>query len=358
MKKKLALILAIMMIASVATLATAFSATEVNPDIVDLGVAYNTGNGTTQQGWGESSAVEWEQSQADAKYSNPSTLTIEQIKNAKYFVAEFSALPAGGLQFILSGNGGLNYDYKQQDIANFWDGISDEDIQERLLDGVTFDSTALKLVVDLSKMNSWTEFVADDTVTQAKLLLGYYNGVLPLAHAYLAQTADAPYEVGDDDGTDPTPAPSTSPSTSPSPSASPSSTPDVKAPADYIKGATSTSFEKGGKDVTFTVDIDLALFKELKLDGKVVDAKNYTVKAGSTVITLKADYIKTLKSKEQKFIAVFTDPTDATKTVEVPLSVFIAKNAGTADNSIAFIALAILLMAGAGVVAAKKTAKN
>lgn len=54
-------------------------------------------------------------------------------------------------------------------------------------------------------------------------------------------------------------------------------------------------------------DGDYELFKELQVDGSVIDAAYYEVKEGSTVITLKKSYLDTLSSGEHTVSIVYTD---------------------------------------------------
>lgn len=61
-----------------------------------------------------------------------------------------------------------------------------------------------------------------------------------------------------------------------------------------IKGANGT-WQKGGKDgLSFTSNAEYADFLRVKVDGKELAAADYTVKEGSTIVTLKADYLNTL----------------------------------------------------------------
>ena len=46
--------------------------------------------------------------------------------------------------------------------------------------------------------------------------------------------------------------------------------------------------------VTISADGELADFDHLEIDGKSVDPSNYTLKSGSTIVTLKAEFLKTL----------------------------------------------------------------
>lgn len=61
-----------------------------------------------------------------------------------------------------------------------------------------------------------------------------------------------------------------------------------------IKGAGGT-WQNGSKDgLSFTSDAEYADFLKVKVDGNDLDASNYTVKEGSTIVTLKAEYLNTL----------------------------------------------------------------
>lgn len=72
-----------------------------------------------------------------------------------------------------------------------------------------------------------------------------------------------------------------------------------------------------GADSTFTIGKDESLvirgdgayskFKEVKVDGVVVDKSNYSVEEGSTIITLKTDYLKGLKEGKHSFELVWED---------------------------------------------------
>ena len=51
----------------------------------------------------------------------------------------------------------------------------------------------------------------------------------------------------------------------------------------------------------------------VKVDGNLVDEKNYTVKEGSTIVTLKADYLNTLSAGNHTFEIIWTDGTASTR---------------------------------------------
>lgn len=70
---------------------------------------------------------------------------------------------------------------------------------------------------------------------------------------------------------------------------------------------------------------EMAKFQSVKVDGVIVDAKNYTVTEGSTIITFKADYLQTLSVGTHTFEIVWTDGSASTN--------FTVKNNKADDNS-------------------------
>ena len=57
----------------------------------------------------------------------------------------------------------------------------------------------------------------------------------------------------------------------------------------------------------------ISKFVGVKVDGNLVDVKNYTVKEGSTIVTLKADYLNTLFVGNHTFEIIWTDGTASTR---------------------------------------------
>ena len=57
----------------------------------------------------------------------------------------------------------------------------------------------------------------------------------------------------------------------------------------------------------------ISKFVGVKVDGNLVDVRNYTVKEGSTIVTLKADYLNTLSVGNHTFEIIWTDGTAATR---------------------------------------------
>ena len=76
---------------------------------------------------------------------------------------------------------------------------------------------------------------------------------------------------------------------------------------DIVKGDGSTWTQGTDGSVGFTVNGPISKFSGIKIDGKAVDAQHYEVKAGSTIITLKASYLETLAAGEHSITVVYTD---------------------------------------------------
>lgn len=80
-----------------------------------------------------------------------------------------------------------------------------------------------------------------------------------------------------------------------------------------ITGANGTWKDSSTDGMTFASDAEFADFVSVKVDGAVVDAANYDAKEGSTVITLKNAYLKTLKEGEHTLTIVSKDGEASTK---------------------------------------------
>lgn len=81
-----------------------------------------------------------------------------------------------------------------------------------------------------------------------------------------------------------------------------------------IDGAESTWTQNTNTDGSLVIRGDgaIANFKEVRVDGVVIDVKNYTVTEGSTIITLKTEYLKTLPAGKHTFEIAWTDGSAAT----------------------------------------------
>ena len=81
----------------------------------------------------------------------------------------------------------------------------------------------------------------------------------------------------------------------------------------FTEGANQTYTIDESKNATFRIDADYSLFtNKVYVDNKLVDSTNYDSKSGSTVITLKDEYLKTLSVGEHTLKVAFSDNGEAT----------------------------------------------
>lgn len=90
-------------------------------------------------------------------------------------------------------------------------------------------------------------------------------------------------------------------------------TPDPE-PVDYeiLDGANSNWEQNSDGILSIRGSGEFSKFVGVKVDGNLVDAKNYTVKEGSTIVTLKAEYLNTLSVGSHTIEIVWTDGTAST----------------------------------------------
>ena len=83
----------------------------------------------------------------------------------------------------------------------------------------------------------------------------------------------------------------------------------IPTPVSYkiLDGANSDWNQNTEETITIRGNGDFSKFVGVKIDGNTIDAKNYTAKEGSTIITLTTDYLKTLSIGTHTFEIVWTD---------------------------------------------------
>ena len=80
----------------------------------------------------------------------------------------------------------------------------------------------------------------------------------------------------------------------------------------FTEGANQIYTIDESKNATFRIDADYSLFtNKVYVDNKLVDSTNYDSKSGSTVITLKDEYLKTLSVGEHTLKVAFSDNGEA-----------------------------------------------
>ena len=79
--------------------------------------------------------------------------------------------------------------------------------------------------------------------------------------------------------------------------------------SDYkvIEGSNSSWVQNSNETLTFRVDGDLSKFIGVKVDDEWIDKENYTAASGSTIVTLKNEYLKTLSESKHKITFIYTD---------------------------------------------------
>ena len=134
---------------------------------------------------------------------------------------------------------------------------------------------------------------------------------------------------------------------------------DLQFTASITAGANSTWNESDKTGLSFTSNAAFADFIKVQVDGKDVDPSNYTVREGSTIVTLKAEYLKTL-SNGKHVLAIVSKTGTATAEFMVEAEI---QSPQTGENDT--ITMWISLMFGsAGLLSAmvvsnkKRTAKN
>ena len=114
-----------------------------------------------------------------------------------------------------------------------------------------------------------------------------------------------------------------------------------------IEGANG-SWQKGTKDgLSFTSNAAFAHFLKVQVDGKDLDASNYTVKEGSTIVTLKTSYLETLSVGKHTLAIVSETGTATTEfTVKAAAVTDDTQSPQTGDDSNIALWIAVLLAAG------------
>ena len=97
-----------------------------------------------------------------------------------------------------------------------------------------------------------------------------------------------------------------------------------------ISGADSEWKQNTDRTITIGGNGEFSKFESVKVDGSIIDAKNYTAKEGSTIIILKADYLKTLSVGTHSFEIVWVDGSAVTS---FKVSKNTSDNEGSKDNN-------------------------
>ena len=75
----------------------------------------------------------------------------------------------------------------------------------------------------------------------------------------------------------------------------------------FIDGANGEWIKNSGKDLGFKADGEISKFTGVKVDGTLIGADKYTAITGSTLVTLKKDYLETLSDGKHTLTVVYKD---------------------------------------------------
>lgn len=148
-----------------------------------------------------------------------------------------------------------------------------------------------------------------------------------------------------------TPTPDPAPATS-TPAASTTTAPAAAAPAqvtyDILDGAGSSWTQNTDGSLAIRGSGEVSKFREVNVDGVTVDPVNYTVTEGSTIITFKPEYLKSLSAGNHSFELVWTDGTAATNFTVAENADQSAKSPKTGEDFSMALCTALLMVSCAG----------
>lgn len=112
---------------------------------------------------------------------------------------------------------------------------------------------------------------------------------------------------------------------------------------DILEGADQEMNLKEAKDLTIRYNRDLDSFTKVEIDGNLVPKDQYSLKSGSTVLTIKADYIKNLKAGEHTVSAYFEGEEDPIET-SLTLTIKSANTGSLAKDADLLIVFSLIIL--------------
>ncbi len=150
----------------------------------------------------------------------------------------------------------------------------------------------------------------------------------------------------------PDPAPATSTPATSTPATSTTTAPAASAPAqvtyDILDGAGSSWTQNTDGSLAIRGSGEISKFREVKVDGVTVDPINYTVTEGSTIITFKPEYLKSLSAGNHSFELIWTDGTAATNFTVAENTDQSAKSPKTGEDFSMALCTVLLMVSCAG----------
>lgn len=180
----------------------------------------------------------------------------------------------------------------------------------------------------------------------------------------------------------PGPAPTGTPAPIPGGSGSNSSNNNTTTKQEYkVKSGAGSVWTKGsGQALVITTDGDFNKFFSVAIDGAVIDKSNYDAWSGSTVVSLKPEFLETLNAGEHTYRVYYTDgqvdttfkvegatstqkqesssQTQTTSTTQASNTTTGNKTPQTGDNTTVLMAAIMMLVSAAGIVLSLKARKR
>ena len=149
------------------------------------------------------------------------------------------------------------------------------------------------------------------------------------------------------EATTPTPDPAPAASTTTAPASSAATAP-AQVTYDILDGAGSSWTQNTDGSLAIRGSGEISKFREVKVDGVTVDPVNYTVTEGSTIITFKPEYLKSLSAGNHSFELVWTDGTAATNFTVAENADQSAKSPKTGEDFSMALCTALLMVSCVG----------
>ncbi len=147
---------------------------------------------------------------------------------------------------------------------------------------------------------------------------------------------------------DPAPATSTPAASTTTAPASSAATAPAQVTYDILDGAGSSWTQNTDGSLAIRGSGEISKFREVKVDGVTVDPVNYTVTEGSTIITFKPEYLKSLSAGKHSFELVWTDGTAATNFTVAENADQSAKSPKTGEDFSMALCTALLMVSCVG----------
>lgn len=200
---------------------------------------------------------------------------------------------------------------------------------------------------------------AGDSVTSGTVTLTVTEDAAPTPNPNPTPTPEPTPEPNPTPAPNPTPE-ATTPTPDPAPATSTPAASTTTAPAssaavapaqvtyDILDGAGSSWTQNTDGSLAIRGSGEISKFREVKVDGVTVDPVNYTVTEGSTIITFKPEYLKSLSAGNHSFELVWTDGTAATNFTVAENTDQSAKSPKTGEDFSMALCIALLMVSCAG----------